>query len=135
MDNKIFNVNGTTKIKLLHTIRTIMLSDYAEEENFSKAESWVVDPIHGLVINWYNKPEFNSFLTPQTPEQITEQVWQWLQTEEADNIKPVDRWDVNMNHDGHNSTGWRVYVGDWGHVGGNQYAIFAVRKIYAWHGK
>ena len=58
----------------------------------------------------------------------------WLKGEFAKTVI-LDDWDADMNHDGSNSRGWRVYVGDWGHVGDEMYAICAVKPVFLWHGK
>lgn len=39
------------------------------------------------------------------------------------------------DHDGHNNRGWRMITGDWGHVGGDQYAICAIVPCWAMYGK
>jgi hypothetical protein len=69
-------------------------------------------------------------------DQIFPLVDNWLHGEFAKEVlKTADGWDANMDHDGSNSVGWRVYVDDWGHVANNHYAICAIKPAYMWHGK
>lgn len=39
------------------------------------------------------------------------------------------------DHDGHNKKGWRVFTGNWGHVGSDHYAVCAVIPSWAMYGK
>ncbi|MDR9781847.1 hypothetical protein [Rhizobium redzepovicii] len=51
------------------------------------------------------------------------------------------RWLAEQNfgrepdHDGDNGRGWRVFVGAWGHVGGDHYAILGIVPSWAMYGK
>lgn len=39
------------------------------------------------------------------------------------------------DHDGDNGKGWRLFVGSWGHVCGDNYAVFAITPAWAMYGK
>lgn len=40
-----------------------------------------------------------------------------------------------LDHDGSNGKGWRVFIGFWGHLMEDRYAICAVIPWWAWYGK
>lgn len=39
------------------------------------------------------------------------------------------------DHDGDNGKGWRVFTGNWGHVGNDHYAVCAILPEWAMYGK
>lgn len=59
----------------------------------------------------------------------------YLKTDDAKQVDLGD-WDVNVNdQDVSCHPGWRVSVGDWGHVDGCWSAICAVKLVYIWYGR
>jgi len=91
----------------------------------------------GLVLLWYGgaDKETSNFPTALNAEQVFPIVKAYLESEEAENVSYDDNnWDKNANHDGSNGPGWRVYTGDWGHVG-TRYSICAIKKVFLWYGK
>lgn len=129
-DNRIFNVNGVEKKHLIHAIRLA----FDINNDTSTAKSWKFDPKYGLILYWYAEDGTHKFPVPVSPEAAAEIAFEWLDSEEARNMECKD-WDADSDHDGHNGYGWRVYVEDWGHVGGSHCALCAVRPAHVWYGK
>ena len=137
MDNRVFNVNGKGQ-GLLEATLTLA---FAQHSSQIKAKGYLFDPEFGLVLLWYwpdklseNHPPVQKFMAPLPAEKVAPMIMEWLKSEEAGKVK-LEGWDRNADHDGHNSQGWRVYCGDWGHVGRYRGAIVAVTPAYMWHGK
>lgn len=55
--------------------------------------------------------------------------WGWLQERRHEEYRE------DLDHDGSNGKGFRVYNEDWGHVAGSFYGILAVLPVWAWYGK
>lgn len=135
MDNRIFNVNGSGEEALIKTLRLV----FDQQGHNTTAQGYTIDPEKGLVIFWYfpldlSNPRIIPFLVPLSPEGVAIQAMAWLKTDAAWNI-PLDGWDKDSSHDGHNSKGWRVYCENWGHVGEHRGTIAAIKPAYMWHGK
>ncbi len=132
MDNREFNVAGRTKEQLRKTLKCLLLDEYSE---FQKVKSWGFDKEKGLVLYWSENIN-NSFkmMGDLSPEQLTETVWQWLQTDEA-KTTTLSGSDINYDHDGHNEIGFRVYKDGWSEVEGHHYSICAITPRYCWYGK
>jgi len=130
MDNKVFNVNGESKEKLIKTMELA----FGRET----AKSWFFDKEKGLIFYWLLSGRENKsstdFPSPLDAIRAADTAWDWLQGKEAGSMS-CDGWDANADHDGDNGKGFRVYCEDWGHVGDNVYAIIAVRPAYMWYGK
>lgn len=141
MDNRVFNINGKGKEMLVDVLRLALWhyrGGYEGQRDASTAKGYMIDPKKGLILLWV-LDEHNSahqkFLAPLGAEALAENVYAWLQTEEAKAI-PLEGWDKDADHDGHNSRGWRVFCEDWGHVGTAGYrAIVGITPAYMWHGK
>lgn len=132
MDNKVFDVNGSSKAKLLSTLKLAMSDENGKEE---KASAWLIDPKYGFVLLWSDlDTKAVKFPVRLGADALTDMIWEWLGTKEAKEMK-FEGWDADSSHDGHNSMGFRVYCGDWGHVGSCRYAIIAIRPSYLWYGK
>jgi hypothetical protein len=137
MDNRQFNINGQGKEMLQRTIRLA----FEQEGQRTTAKAYVIDPDKGLVLLWHPVKETMPFPAHFNADAATEFIWAWLQSEPK--MEHTD-WDADLDHDGHNSMGWRVYCEDWGHVQlgprhstkeASHYAIVAVKPAYLWHGK
>jgi hypothetical protein len=131
-DNRVFNVNGTGKAGLLAALELA----FSQEGAGKKAKGFVNSPEKGLVLCWWCDGQSGPFPLPATLDAagVLPMVLSYLESDEA-KLVPCEGWDANADHDGSNSEGWRVYVEDWGHVGGNSYAICAIRRAFVWHGK
>lgn len=137
MDNPIFRVNGKSGEHLQRAIALVM-----EITGHKTANAWWQSEEHGLVLRWSNggftvgagEAPDGGPLPPMKPETVAGFVCNWLTSEFAKQVK-VDSEMINMEHDGHNSIGWLVYTGPWGHVGPDHYAIFAVKPGWLWIGK
>lgn len=134
MDNRIFNVNGRG-LEMLHATLALAFWQEGWDERHATAIGWKVDPKHGLVLLWHaDSSNAKLFPVPLTADRVADMVFAWLSSDEAKNI-PCEGWDANVDHDGDNEPGWRVYVEDWGHIGNDHYAICAVKPAYNWLGK
>ena len=137
MDNKQFNVNGGTKDMLRATLQLALVQENEKSDpSHQKAKGYVFDQKHGLILLWsvdVNKGE-SAFIAPLGADALTEMIWEWLKSDQAKSVPLLD-WDADIDQDGHNSRGWRVYCGNWGHIGSIQYAITAIQPAMLWHGK
>lgn len=134
MDNKIFNVNGGEDDLLVQALSLA----FRQNGRGTKAVAWKCSEEHGMILFWTesNLPVgANKFMSPLDAVQCANEVIAWLKTEQAEGFNINYSWDMDQDHDGHNSKGWRVYKEDWGHVGGMWQAICAIRPAYMWHGK
>lgn len=148
MDNVVFNVNGLSKNQLNMAIMTRMAQEYfntsdvefdiikLDEIAIKHFKGCFVSKKHGLVLCWAeikNLPEWTS-LRFRSVKELTDFVWDWLQSEAARDIEMPD-WDDDADHDGHNKLGWRAFVEDWGHVNKRWEAFLAIKPAYLWYGK
>jgi len=73
-------------------------------------------------------------------ELLVHSLWNWFQEfNEWDKIEYGD-WEDNVDHDGSNEKGFRIYKEDWGCVnvdkyGIDHYTIAAIKPVYCWYGK
>ncbi|WP_435624489.1 hypothetical protein [Flagellimonas sp.] len=132
MDNRDFNVTGRSKQQLLQTIKCLLLNEYGD---FRKVQAWKFVKQKGLILYWSDSvKDSHKMMGNLNPEQITDAVWQWLQTEEA-KTTTLSGNDVDCKHDGHNKIGFRVYNEGWSEVEGHDYSICAVTPRHCWYGK
>ena len=132
MDNRIFNVNGKGDAMLLRTLQLVF-----EQSSHVGCCAWKQTIEHGLILYWYASSDekanqFPSYLSAQDVLPIAKS---WLGSDFAAKVESSNSWDKDADHDGSNSSGWRVYCEDWGHVGGSSSAICAIRPVVLWHGK
>ena len=130
MDNRIFNINGKGQ-KYLQRVLELAL----DQSGFSSFKSWA-ETSKGLVLYWTDHPntKANKLLGATSAENITPMVFNWLSSPFAKTIE-LDDWDSDIDQDGHNSEGWRVFCEDWGHVDGSPYAVCCITPAFMWHGK
>jgi hypothetical protein len=131
MDNRIFNVNGSTLEQLKLAIQLVCMQDYKLS---NPVVAWNFSEKHGLIFYWKHVEGSHKFPVPVTAESAALIVWDWLKTDDPWKMQ-LSGWDADADHDGSNSRGWRVFVEDWGNVDRSSYAIFAVTPAYMWHGK
>lgn len=131
MDNRVFDVNGSTEDMLRATIELAF-----RQAGWKTASGWMVDPKKGFVLYWPIKlPDgVNKFPSELPPEKVTTLVWEWLKSPEAKTIE-LSGWDINADHDGDNGPGWRVYTEGWGHLGSQWEAFMAITPAFMWYGK
>ena len=130
MDNRVFNVNGEGREMLLRTLELVF------EQKRIGCAGWVQTE-RGLVLLWHVDPAKGETPFPSkrlAAHEVLPLVLSWLDSDEAKSLVLSD-WDADVDHDGSNSRGWRVYVEDWGHVGGNSHSICCVTPAFMWHGK
>lgn len=134
MDNVLFSVNGESYECLEDAIKLVMRT----REISTGIKGYMVDPNYGMVLFNYI-PEGVAGVVP-FPAQLNAQdatimVKAYLRSEVANDIY-LNSWEEEMDHDGSNSTGWHVYVNDWGHVGTlDAGVVCAIKKVNLWHGK
>lgn len=131
MDNRIFNVNGSSEKMLQKTLDLV----FAQEGDNTTCKAWKATKEHGLILLWSDSPKgCTPFPAPMSAIECAPIVSQWLK---GDFAKSVDLSDFceDMDHDGSNSDGWQVYCENWGHVGDEHQAICAIKPAFMWHGK
>lgn len=127
----------------------------------NKAVSYAIHPMLGLVLFWHESETSiaGGAETPQFPPDINREAWDRMYKEAQAKIVrvPVQKlpypmqgkaltefaWNwlatvergPQLDHDGDNEEGWRVYCEAWGHVGSSSYAFVAVQPIWAMYGK
>lgn len=126
-DNAIFNVNGSGFERLKLALE-LALGD-------STIVGWKVKKNKGICLYSYSSSdkEINLFPTPLSYDEVASVVFKWLESDEAETIELSD-WDYDLDHDGSNSLGWRVYTEDWGHIDDDWHMV-AITPAYLWYGK
>ena len=131
MDNRMFNVNGRNDVVLMDTLKLAFTDEYRE----NTCKGWIFDPKKGLLLVQYgNEEDINKFPTDMSAAEVFPFVWKWLKSDESRTVE-LESWERDLDHDGHNTIGWRVYVEDWGHVNNRWGILCAVKPIYLWYGK
>lgn len=134
MDNKVFSVAGETKEQLNLALQSALLDAYGNDETI---KGWCFDEEKGIVLFKYSHDKCNDFMSPMDANGLTEMLWKWLQdSKQAEEFKITESWDKDIDHDGSNSRGWRLYTEDWGVIGKfshGSYLAFVPR--YNWYGK
>lgn len=132
MDNKVFNVSGRSKEQLHKTLECLLFDEYGD---YRKVKAWKFDKEKGLILYWHENAKGSSRMMGNlNPEQLTENIWQWLETDEA-KTTTLNGFDVDTDHDGSNELGFRVYVEEWGSIERHQSSICAITPRYCWYGK
>lgn len=152
-DNKVFNVNGKQKDHFISTIKLVFL--LLGDNTYTKAFKYVKGK--GLVFYWAvpNGKDVVELMEKLDAEKTAEYIWAWLKkskeakeeieflaekgiSDDDDDDEEYNesiRWDVDCQHDGSNSIGWRVFVDSWGHIEGKWETIACVKPVFLWHGK
>jgi hypothetical protein len=131
-DNRIFNVNGETETGLRGTLALAF-----HLGGFKTCVGYEFVKEKGLILYSYvsnSNKNIIVFPAPIPGELITGIVWSWLQSDQAKQV-PCEGWDANADHDGDNNKGWRVYLENWGDVGGRWGVIACVKPAFIWYGK
>lgn len=118
MDNRIFNVNGRTKEQLTLAVKSLLLNEYGQNQ---KVNGWYFRKDKGLVLCWHIKEKNHGKLftdrmgnpKPIEVDELVDLLWEWLSSDEADTVEPAD-WEDDLDHDGDNENGWRLYTEEWG---------------------
>lgn len=172
MDNRQFNVNGEGREMLQRALELV----FEQEGERTTCVAYRITPSHGMELYWYapeglkpgvqynpERVEFETkypaqrLPTKMTAAQVTEMVWTWLNSEEAnvcvewtDKYKPPEKdnydchhgeasgyssWDKVIDMDGTIGIGWRVFCNDWGHVRDDHSGICAIKPAALWYGK
>lgn len=131
MDNREFNIRGRTKEQLLATLQLAALTEYNKS---IEIESYSIHKDFGFILNRFSTKDDMKFPTKLSMNVICDIVWSWLHSNEALQIN-LKSTDVNYDHDGSNSLGFRVYCETWGHVNDNSAALVAITPSYCWYGK
>ena len=138
MDNIQFNVNGSSPEMLLKTLE-LAFQQRGWRDKSTTCKAWKVSE-KGFVLSWCTPDKQGSDWVPfpgnteLSAAEVYPTVLNWLRNVDMTSIE-LDGWDIDIDHDGHNSIGWRVYAEDWGHVGNDWAAICAIKPVYLWYGK
>jgi hypothetical protein len=146
MDNRIFDVNGSSKETLKLALDCLL------NEMYSKVRGWYYSPEKGLILTWTNNTETHKKAKPFTDQfgepfeevtidELVEILYKWLDSDDAKKV-PYGDWEGNLHDsDVSNSIGWRLYTESWGHITNNDghtmdhYSMAAFKRINCWYGK
>ena len=134
MDNRIFDVNGCGSGMLKDTLFLAM-----SQSGYSAVVGMRLSKTHGLML-YHTSPiivreDYCKTPFPLTRHQVYPLVERYLEMEETwEKIELVDG-EEDIDNDGDNSRGWRVYCGAWGQVGEDEYTFLAIKPCWLWHGK
>lgn len=139
-DNRIFNVNGELDQDGIPTLLQALKLAFILEGSRTTCKGWKVHPKYGLLLLWWadREKDVNQFPAPLSADEVFPIVLQWLNSEEAHKI-PCEGSDADIDHDGHNGPGWRVFLGGdnpedpWDAPTGS--IICCVKPVYVWYGK
>ncbi len=96
----------------------------------STADGYLIDPEKGLIFFWASSLDKGSpvNLLPFKLDAVgaADFAHRWLAEAE---------YGPEMDHDGHNTKGFRIYNNAWSRVEGYSGSIVAVKPEWAWHGK
>lgn len=130
-DNRIFNINGEIREKDFF-FRTIDLA--FSQSGYMHAEGYVFDIKYGLILLAYGIENAQKFPTKLNPHATATIIFPWLSSDESKTVQCEGR-DADIDHDGSNGNGWRIYYGEHGHFGNHYGAICAIRPVFVWYGK
>jgi len=160
MDNPRFNITGDTLEELVDVFKLIFKREFKwpephlkEKEGYGHFTGYKIHPNHGILLHQYpidfddkNTIPFD-FAEGKSPIALANFCIAKLKKIKVEDPSDLDsngyeweeyltdfQWDRDCEHDGHNTMGWRVYTGQWGHVTDYRYP-YAVRKRFCWHGK
>lgn len=134
MDNRKLAINGNGREFLKKALHLAFLqSSYNQEKEYTCA-AWEESKEHGLILCWSDPDRTQRLPAELSSEEVVPMVEAWLAGDFAKSVEPNAGCE-NLDHDGDNKLGWEVYVGEWGHVGDNHYAICAIKPAYLWMGK
>lgn len=151
-DNTVFNVNGENLEQLNLAVKLLFSTS-----GHKKTEAFKYVPGYGLVFYWHSdkSKKLNELVKPMGPEATALYLWEWLQKSpdasiELEKLRESDdennhnddeesirlsSWDNDIDHDGSNYVGWRLYVEHWGHINSSPYAIGCIKPVFLWCGK
>lgn len=121
-DNFHFDITGA---KLFDCLNIAFLGSPS-----GKATHWIVEEKEGnpqrLLLGWNKDKDMTPFPAPMSVEECEPFILSWLRT--VDYRKELD-------HDGDNSKGWRIYNESWGKINGYTYSFVAIEPIWLIYGK
>lgn len=140
MDNRIFNVNGSGKKKLLLAL-SLLMDDWA----IATISHFSISKEKGFILHSWKTENTRPFLNlmgdpqPLDLPDLVDVLDKWLKSPEALETK-MEGWDEDIDCDGSTELGWRVYVEDWGHIKNSEHTIdhstiAAIKPVYLWYGK
>jgi hypothetical protein len=124
----------------------LLLDEYGTNQ---KVKGWYFNKQKGLVLTWYFDPDKKEKVTPFTDrmgkpcvineDELVDLLWNWLDSDEAKTVE-FGSWENNVDHDGDNDKGWRLYTEDWGCIKETEhtidhYSIGAFKPVWLWYGK
>ena len=133
MDNFHIDITCDTREALLLGMRLAFMQHPAPRDMGRAMCGYVIDRKGArMVLLWSNYEKISDSVTlpfRMDAEGATDFVSRWLEA------LPNEVFLNDMDHDGSNSRGWRMYVNEWGRVEGYHGSIVAVEPSWAWHGK
>lgn len=131
MDNRLFNVNGDGSALLKQTL-ALAFAQFRNDKVLCR--EWIQTKENGLILLCAPTERASPFPVPLNAEGCFPMVETWLKSDVAKEVE-TDKQCNNLDHDGHNTLGWQVYVEKFGRVGSFSNVICAIRPAYLWHGK
>jgi len=119
MDNFRVDVTSEGASSLFHLV--VIIANHRK-----KIVGWREDAEKGLVFYWTEAPGITKLLVPTDANRTADLILDWLSSVP---------YPLEPEHDGDNGKGWRLYNEEWGHVGGEWQAAFAVQPVWAMYGK
>jgi len=139
-DNKLFSVNGRGVGTLAKALELSLYQEFGDDKSYGGGNhtftGFKFSPTAGLILTTTFHPDpskYSTFNTPLNCQDTAEFIHHWLHGADAKSV-PLGSWEDDCDHDGHNTIGWRVYVGDWGQID-DWHGFIAVKRVYLWHGK
>ncbi len=136
MDNFALDVRARSRESFDHAMAI------AFNGSVGKASHWCEHPKFGLVFFWNEVPSdtfqgkpISPLMTEMDAAQAADLAWIWLQKADRKKFQLKDSDEHYRDGDVDNEKAWRVYVEEWGHVGGSNYAVCAILPVWAWLGK
>lgn len=131
MDNRIFNVNGRGTDMLQKALELAFIQNGRN----TTCNAWKQTKENGLILLWSSSSKDAVPLpSPLSHEQCIPLIEGWLNGDFSKSVQ-LSEFCEDHSHDGENRKGWQMYCENWGHVGGEHYAICAIKPAYMWYGK
>jgi len=124
MDN--FHIDITSRVKAHFDEALRIAFDNAAGH---KASHYMITEKHGMILFWHEENGAIQLPYEMTYEDAVPFVWGWLQKVD------YDQYEEQLDHDGDNDKGFRIFNENWGHVGDHHYAFVAIKPAWAWIGK
>lgn len=97
-----------------------------------------ITPKYGMSLFWVaaeSSKLYTHLPLPLDLKGVLPMVMAFLESGQSWETAEFGDWEGDMEHDGHNDKGWRVFCEDWGFVDDQWQAIVAIKPCWMWNGK